>query len=172
MGEAKKKKDKFSEKKIMKTIFKDLRLKIEESYTPLLYSIVKIESWHDALSRKGIIPEHKLSADNCLAILKMTGQFYLARWVHEVMTENKKKHPAYITVDEFDVIMRINNYYRQEGCTWDVLVIPESMVFDRNVVQDLSKPLGDYKSFEGVFVPAFYNQEQKVTFKARVEGRC
>ncbi|MGG3467645.1 hypothetical protein ABES02_09210 [Neobacillus pocheonensis] len=140
--------------------------------SPLLNGLLETESIREDLPKVGIEPLDGMSPRNYLALSKLTGQLYLARWVQESLLESKKKHLVYLSDSELGLIAEINQYYRAEGCQWDILVVPEPGRFNSSLVQDFYTPLRNYKKFSGVYTPAFFQKDNDPpTFKARVKGQ-
>ncbi|WHY69494.1 hypothetical protein [Neobacillus sp. SuZ13] len=140
--------------------------------SPLLNGLLETESIREDLPKVGIEPLDGNSPRNYLALSKLTGQMYLARWVQESLFESKKKHLVYLSDSELSLIAEINQYYRAEGCQWDILVVPEPGRFEGSLVQDFYTPLRNYNKFSGVYTPAFFQKDNDPpTFKARVKGQ-
>ncbi|WP_223593735.1 hypothetical protein [Neobacillus bataviensis] len=140
--------------------------------SPLLNRLLETESIREDLPKVGIEPLDGKSPRNYLALSKLTGQLYLARWVQESLFESKKKNLVYLSDSELGLIAEINQYYRAEGCQWDILVVPEPGRFEGSLVQDFYTPLRYYNKFSGVYTPAFFQKDNvPPTFKARVKGQ-
>ncbi|WP_144556135.1 hypothetical protein [Bacillus sp. X1(2014)] len=140
--------------------------------SPLLNGLLETESIREDLPKVGIEPLDGNSLRNYLALSRLTGQLYLARWVQESFFESKKKHLVYLSDSELSLIAEINKYYRAEGYQWDILVVPEPGRFEGSLVQDFHTPLRNYNKFSGVYTPAFFQKDNDPpTFKARVKGQ-
>jgi hypothetical protein len=140
-------------------------------FKQVLHTLFSTDSIQDEIVKLGLLRSRGDDPTNYSILSKLAGRLYLARWVHETLVEFKKKNPTYLSEQERLLVNEVNHFYRAEGYMWDVLVIPVPGRFDRSTVQDLFKATGDYRKFMNVYAPGFYERENGVTFKARVEGQ-